>query len=91
MWLARSLIYTRSMHRLRSLQDLFEQNHSLGLYCVSCNRWGQADLGELIRLGKGARVVTETRFRCKDCGAIVDKQVRPPVPVLGGSVAYLHL
>ena len=56
-----------------------------------CDRWGIADLGELIRTGKGHRPVTQARFRCTDCGAIVDKQLRPPVPELGGSVAYLRL
>ena len=79
------------MHRLESFQDLLKHNHSLGLYCMACNRWGSADLDELVRNGRGQRPVTKARFRCKDCGAIVEKQVRPPVPQLGGSVAYLRL
>ena len=79
------------MHRFESFKDLLEHEHSLGFYCMACNRWGNADLEELIRSGRGHRAVSEARFRCKDCGAIVDKQVRPPVPELGGSVAYLQL
>ena len=35
------------------------------------------------------RPVTEARFRCKDCGENVEKQVRPPVPTVGGAVAYI--
>ena len=50
-----------------------------------------ADLSWLIQIGKGNRPVTETQFRCKDCGEIVEKQVRPPVPTIGGSVAYISL
>lgn len=30
---------------------------------------------------KGDKPVTEARFRCRDCGEIVEKQVRPPVPL----------
>ena len=29
---------------------------------------------------KGDKPVTEARFRCRDCGEIVEKQVSPPVP-----------
>jgi len=31
------------------------------------------------------RPVTEARFRCKECGEIVEKQVRPPVAEIGGN------
>ncbi len=36
-------------------------------------------------------VVAEARFRCRDCGEIVEEQVRPPVPEMGGSIAYISL
>jgi len=50
-----------------------------------------ADLDKLIQIGKGDMPITEARFRCKDCGEIVEKQIRPPVPTIGGSVAYISL
>jgi len=58
---------------------------------VQCDRWGEADLDRLIATGRGERALTETRFRCRDCGAVVEKQLRPPVPRLGGSVAYIQV
>ena len=41
------------------------------------------------QIGKSNKPVTEARF--KDCGATVEKQVRPPVPEIGGSMAYVLL
>lgn len=77
------------MPRLITFEDLQSQKHSLGLYCVACDRWGEANLNWLIQSGQGGRLLTESRFRCRDCGAIVEKQLRPPVPTLGGSTAYI--
>jgi hypothetical protein len=70
---------------------LRNQSHSLGLYCVECDRWGEADLDRLIESGRGNRLLIESRFRCRDCGAIVEKQLRPPVPVLGAAVPYIRM
>ncbi len=77
------------MIRMGTIEELHSHNHSLGLYCISCDRWGEANLDWLIQLGKGDKPVTEARFRCQDCGEIVEKQVRPPVPTLGGAVSYI--
>ncbi len=77
------------MISIGTFEELHTQNHTLALYCVSCNRWGEANLDWLINIGKGDEAVTESRFRCKDCGEIVEKQVRPPVPTVGGAVAYI--
>ena len=74
-----------------TIEKLREQNHKLALYCLSCDRWGLADLDRLVQIGRGNKSVTETRFRCRDCGEIVEKQVRPPVPTMGGSIAYISL
>lgn len=79
------------MPRLVTFEDLRNQSHSLGLYCVECDRWGEADLDRLIESGRGNRLLIESRFRCRDCGAIVEKQLRPPVPVLGAAVAYIRM
>ncbi len=77
------------MISMRTFEELRKHSHSLALYCLPCNRWGEANLDWLIRNGKGNKSVTETRFRCKDCGEIVAKQIRPPVPEVGGPVAYI--
>ncbi len=74
-----------------TIEKLRDQDHKLALYCLSCDRWGLADLDRLVRIGRGNKSVVEIRFRCKDCGEIVEKQVRPPVPEIGGSVAYVSL
>jgi len=79
------------MIRMGTISELHSQNHSLGLYCISCDRWGEANLEWLMQSGKGNKPVTEARFRCRDCREIVEKQVRPPVPSLGGAVAYISL
>ncbi len=76
--------------RLVTFIDLREQQHTLGLYCVECDRWGEADIGGLISSGRGDRALTDARFRCQDCGELVAKQLRPPVPELGGAIAYIH-
>ena len=79
------------MISMRTFEELRDHNHSLGLYCLSCDRWGVANLDRLIQIGKGDKPVVETQFRCKDCGEVVQKQVRPPVPRVGGSVSYMSL
>ncbi len=77
------------MISMGTIEKLREQNHILALYCISCDRWGKADLDWLIQIGHGDKSVTEARFRCRDCGETVEKQIRPPVPCLGGAVAYI--
>ena len=77
------------MISIGTFEELQSQNHTLALYCVSCNRWEIANQDWLINIGNGNKSVTEARFRCKDCGEIVEKQVRPPVPTVGGAVAYI--
>jgi len=74
---------------LATFEDLHNQQHDLGLYCMHCDRWGSADLEALIRSGRGARQISTTRFRCRDCGKTVEKQVQPPVPALGDTVQYV--
>ncbi len=77
------------MISMGTIEELHGHNHTLALYCQSCDRWGEANLDCLIQMGKGNKPVTEARFRCQDCGEIVEKQVRPPVPTLGGAVTYI--
>jgi len=77
------------MVAVRTFADLRDQNYALGLYCLNCDRWGEADLQRLVSLGKGQHLLIRARFRCSDCGAAVDKQLRPPVPSLGHAVSYI--
>jgi len=77
------------MIELYTFAEFSEQQYTLALYCLSCDRWGEANLDRLIQIGQGDKPVTEARFRCRDCGGIVEKQVRPPVPSLGEAVAYI--
>ncbi len=77
------------MIRIGTIKELHSHNHTLALYCVFCNRWGEANLDWLIQMGKGYKLVTEARFKCQDCGEVVEKQVRPPVPSLGQAVSYI--
>lgn len=76
------------MHRLSTVEDLFNQRHALALYCAACDRWAVADLESLIIAGQGSRLITRTQFRCADCGSVAEKQLRPPVPRIGDAVAW---
>ena len=78
------------MIRMETFSELEEQNHALALYCADCKRWGVADLPGLIENGYGARRVKATRFRCSDCGAVVEKQLRPPMPEADTAAAYIQ-
>ena len=77
------------MIRMETIRELHEQHHALALYCPACERWGSADLPALIDQGYGSRQVVDTRFRCKDCGAVVEKQLRPPMPRVSAAAAYI--
>ena len=78
------------MFALATIDDLLENSHTLGLYCIECDRWAEADLVRLAGQGFGSRQITGSRFRCSDCGGIAEKQVRPPVPQVGGAAAYIQ-
>ncbi len=55
--------YALAMISMGTIEELHSHNHSLALYCLSCDRWGEANLDRLIRNGKGNIPVTEARFR----------------------------
>ena len=77
------------MISIRTVKELYSENHMLGLYRLHCDRWSVANLEWLVQSGSGDRLLADTRFRCRDCGELAEKQVRPPVPQLGGSIAYI--
>ena len=74
------------MISMGTIEELHNQNYILALYCLSCDRWGEANLDLLIQIEQEDKLVTEARFRCRDCGEIVEKQVRLPVPSLGQAI-----
>lgn len=76
---------------LETLDALLDQRHTLGLYCMACDRWSDADLETLVAQGLGDRLVTDARFRCRACGGLAEKQVRPPVPGIGAARAYIEV
>lgn len=75
---------------METFSELYDQQHALALHCPDCERWGTADLEGLIERGYGERQVVATRFRCTDCGAVVDKQLRPPMPQVSAATAYIQ-
>ena len=75
--------------RIQTVRDFHQQNHALGLYCAACEHWTEANLPFLIQTGRGDISVSEARFRCRECGGVAEKQVRPPVPRVGGAVGYI--
>ena len=78
-----------AVQRIETFVDLHNQHYVLGLYCIECDRWGEANLRQIISSGNGHRNLIRSRFRCRDCGEVVEKQVRPPVPEIGSAVAYI--
>lgn len=81
--------YSRTMVSVTTFEELVAERHSLGLYCPICDRWGDANLPRLIAEGYGGRAVVRTRFRCQDCGEVVEKQIRPPTPQVSAAAAYI--
>lgn len=77
------------MISMRTIEAIREKNYTLGLYCISCNRLGEANLDWLVQIGKGDKFVVEARFMCRDCGAVVEKQIGSPAPRAGRAVAYI--
>ena len=84
------LAYAEGMISMATLEEIHQQKHSLALYCGACERWDTADLDALIRRGWGSRQVVDTRFRCRDCGDVAEKQLRPPVPAVTRAAAYIQ-
>ncbi len=49
--------YALAMISMGTIENLREQNHTLALYCLSCNRWGEVNLDWLIQIGQGDKPV----------------------------------
>ncbi len=70
------LSYPSVMISMPTISELHVQQHTLALYYLSCDRSDEANLDWLVQIGNGDKLVTSARFRCRDCGEIVEKQVR---------------
>ena len=64
---------------LGSIAGLHEHDHELHAYCHRCDRWRVLPLGQWVSEGRGSLRLPVT-VRCRDCGAVGQLQVRPPMP-----------
>jgi len=62
---------------ISTIRDLAENGMTLGLYCLPCNRWDEIIPQEWLDAGKPNVDYVAKKFKCKDCGKIASKQVRP--------------
>ena len=61
---------------INTISDMGDNAMSLGLYCLSCQRWEEITPAEWFAAGKPNVDYIEQRFKCEDCGKAPDKQVR---------------
>ena len=73
----------RGMARFSDTAYVNSRRSAQGLLLRVAWGWSKANLAWLIQIGKGDRAVTEARFRRRNCGELVKKRVRPPVPAPG--------
>ena len=63
---------------LHTLADRAQHRHELGVWCATCQRWGDLDPVELTMRGHGARRIAMLKPRCRDCGSPSRMQLRAP-------------
>ena len=61
---------------IRTISDLAESGMTLGLHCLECNRWGELIPQEWLDAGKPDVNYVQQTFKCSQCGARADKQLR---------------
>ena len=62
---------------ISNIRDLADNEMTLGLYCLPCDRWGEVIPQEWLDAGKPNIDYVAKTFKCKDCGETASKQVRP--------------
>ena len=67
-----------SRAHLHTVAGLLARNHTLQLYCLRCDHWRKAPLEHFAAQGFGDRPIATLRLRCSDCGAVPERQLRPP-------------
>ena len=68
---------------ISNIRDLADNEMTLGLYCLPCNRWGEVIPQEWLDAGKPNIDYVAKKFKCKDCGETASKQVRPYLKRMG--------
>ena len=61
---------------IHTISDLGDNGMSLGLYCLSCERWKEIIPNEWLSSGKPNFDYVDQKFKCEDCGKPLEKQVR---------------
>ena len=64
-------------------RQLYQNQHTLAVYCWKCQKDKALSFIDIDRVGKSDVPVTRLKFRCRDCGDLGEKQVRPPMPTMG--------
>ena len=62
---------------ISNIRDLADNEMTLGLYCLPCDRWGEIIPQEWVDSGKPNINYVAKNFKCEDCGETASKQVRP--------------
>ena len=61
---------------INMISDMGDNEMSLGLYCLSCQRWEEIIPADWLAAGKPNVDYVEQKFKCLECGKAPDKQVR---------------
>lgn len=56
--------------------EMLERGFEYQAYCSRCDESRPVDLGRLVRLGHGSRLLTGRRLICRECGALGSGRVR---------------
>jgi hypothetical protein len=70
--------------RLDTARQLLRYQHRIEVWCPECNAWREVDLEAMVRAGRGDESLIGRTWRCVDCGAQGQAQLRPPVPGTSG-------
>ena len=68
---------------ISNIRDLADNEMTLGLYCLPCDRWEEVIPQEWLDAGKPNIDYVAKKFKCKDCGETASKQVRPYLKRMG--------
>ena len=61
---------------IRKMSELAENNMYISIHCESCERWNDIDPEVLIDEGLPDVDYVQAVFKCEDCGARGQKQIR---------------
>ena len=76
---------------IETFNDLVENNFTIAVYCLPCDRWHDVDIPKLIEQDYGSKTYVGAKFKCKKCGEVADMQVRPGATWPKGSSPFTTL